>query len=191
MVADFDIMLDTVGTDGTPGTSTNTDVLGPPNLRFKRADDHLIDSNDPIPIPTSGTNYSKWKSIYVKCTTGPNTQVDNFKFYTDGGNFGTGITVRVGQQFPTKNSGTSSGYKVATPVDTAILNNYTGIASVADAFSYTSGSPLSGPAITEAGGIINAIGETTNYLILQMEVISTASPGNLTDETFTIQYDEI
>lgn len=191
MVASFNVMLDTGGTDQTPGTSTNTDALGPPNVRFKYADDALIDSNDPIPIPAAGTKYSRWKSIYMKCTGAPNTQVDNIKFYTDGGNFGTGITVRVGQQFPTKNSGTSSGYRVATPVDTAILNNYAGITSVADAFSFTSGSPLSGPSITEAGSIINAINETTGYLILQMEVISTASPGNLADETYTLQYDEI
>lgn len=191
MVSTFNVMLDTGGTDQTPGSSTNTDALGPPNIRFKRADDALIDNNDPIPIPAAGTNYSKWKSIFMKCTNPPNTQCDNFKFYTDGSNFGTGITVRVGQQFPTHNSGSTSGYKVATPVDTAILNNYSGITSVADAFTFTSGSPLTGPSITEAGNIINATNETTGYLILQMEVISTASPGNLADETFTIQYDEI
>jgi len=191
MVAAFNVMLDNGGTDGSPGSSTNTDPLGPPNMRFKYADDALIDSNDPIPIPAAGTKYSKWKSLFLKCTSAPNTQVDNVKFYTDGGSFGTGITVNVGQQFPTHNSGSTSGYKVATPVDTAILNNYSGITSVADAFTYTSGSPLSGPSITEAGNIINSTNETTNYLILQMEVISTASPGNLTDETLTLQYDEI
>lgn len=191
MAATFNVMLDTGGTDGTPGTSTNTDPLGPPNMRFKYADNALIDSNDPIPIPPSGTKYSKWKSIYLKCTSPPNTQVNNLKFYTDGSNFGTGITVRVGQQFPTKNSGSNTGYKVATPVDTAILNNYSGITSVADAFTFTSGSPLTGPSITEASNIITASNQTTNYLILQMEVISTASPGDLADETFTLQYDEI
>lgn len=191
MVATFNVMQDNGGTDGTPGSSTNTDALGPPNVRMKYADDALIDANDPIPVPSSGTKYSKWKSLFMKCTNAPNTQCDNFKFYTDGGNFGTGITVRVGEQFPTHNSGATTGYKVATPTDTAMLNNYTGITSVADAFTYTSGSPLSGPSISEAGSIINALNETTDYLILQMEVISTASPGNLADETFTIQYDEI
>lgn len=191
MVATFNVMLDTGGTDQTPGTSTNTDPLGPPNVRFKYADDALIDSNDPIPIPPSGTKYSRWKSLYLKCTGAPNTQVDNVQFYTDGSNFGTGITVRVGQQFPTKNSGSNTGYRVATPVDTAILNNYAGISSVADAFTYTSGSTLVGPSISEAGAKITTTNQFTNYLILQMEVISTASPGNLTDETFTLQYDEI
>lgn len=191
MVATFNVMLDTGGTDTSPGSSTNTDPLGPPNMRFKYADDALVDSNDPIPIPAAGTKYSRWKSLYLKCTSPPNTQVNNVKFYTDGGAFGTGITCRVGQQFPTKNSGSSSGYRVATPVDTAILSNYAGISSVADAFTYTSGSPLTGPAITESGNIIDATNETTNYLIIQMEVISTASPGNLADETWTLQYDEI
>ena len=191
MVATFNIMQDNGGTDQTPGTATNTDPLGPPNVRFKRADNATIDANDPIPIPAAGTNYSKWKSLYMKCTGAPNTQVDNIQFYTSGSNFGTGITVRVGQQFPTHNSGSSTGYRVATPTDTPILNNYAGITSVADAFTYTSSSTLIGPAITETSNIITSIGHTTNYIIFQMEVISTASPGNLASQTFTIQYDEI
>lgn len=191
MTATFNVMQDNGGTDQTPGSSTNTDPLGPPNVRFKYADNALIDANDPIPIPTSGTKYSKWKSLYLKCTLAPNTQVNNVQFYTDGSNFGTGITVRVGQTFPTHNSGSSTGYRVATPVDTPILNNYGGVTSVADAFTFTSGSTLVGPSISESGGIITLANHTTNYLILQMEVISTASPGNLADETFTLQYDEI
>ena len=71
------------------------------------------------------------------------------------------------------------------------MTTHTDITSSADAFNYTSGSTLAGPSISEAGSVINAIAETTNYLVLQMEVASTASPGNLTDETFTFQFDEI
>ena len=58
-----------------------------------------------------------------------------------------------------------------------------------DAFTFTSGSPKT-VSISEAGSVINAIGETTNYLVFQMEVISTASAGDLTDEDWTYQYDE-
>lgn len=191
MVATFNVMLDTGGTDQTPGTSTNTDALGPPNMRFKHADDPNIDTNSPIPIPASGTNYSKWKSCYLKCTGAPNTQVNNVQFYTGGVNFGTGITVRVGNVFPTKNSGSNTGYRVATPLDVAMLNNYAGITSVTDAFTYTSGSTLVGPPITESSNIITSINQTTNYIVFQMEVISTASPGNLASKTWTLQYDEI
>ena len=38
---------------------------------------------------------------------------------------------------------------------------------------------------------MNATGETTNYLVCQMNVAGNAGPGNLADETWTYQYDEI
>ena len=47
MVAGFSVYLDTGGTDGTPGTSTDIDALGPPTLRFKQADNPTIDSVNP------------------------------------------------------------------------------------------------------------------------------------------------
>ncbi|KKL07075.1 hypothetical protein LCGC14_2589660, partial [marine sediment metagenome] len=53
------------------------------------------------------------------------------------------------------------------------------------------GSPLSGPTIGEDTNIINATGETTNYIVFQVAVINTATPGNKSDETWTFQYDEV
>ena len=197
MVAAFSVKYDTGGSDATPGTSTDVDALGPPTLRFKTEDNPTIDSVDPVPIPAAGTNYSYWKQIYLYCDTAPDTQVDNIKFYTDGGGFGTGITLNVGNQFPTKNSASDAGYEVASTGGTSgttgidIVTGHALVSSVTDAFTFTSGSPLSGPTISEDSSIINAIGETTNYLILQLAVISTATPGNKTDETLTFQYDEI
>lgn len=195
MVAAFSVYYDFGGSDGTPGTNQDVDALGPPAIRFKTADDATIDSNNPVPIPTSGTNYSYWKHIYLYCDTAPDTQVDNIKFYTDGSGFGTGITLNAGDQFPTKNSASDAGYEVATGTGGTsgdeVVANHAGITSVTSAFSYTSGSPLSGPTISEDGSIINNIGETTNYLVLQLAVVNTASPGNKSNETLTFQYDEI
>lgn len=189
MVAAFNVNFDFGGADNAPGTEQNTDGLGPPNLRFKQADDATIDSASPMPIPTAGTEFSRWKQIYLFCATAPDTQVDNVRFFTDGGGFGTGITVNVADQFPLKSDLVDTGYDVSDA--NAVMTTHTDITSITDAFTFNSGSPLSGPTISEAGNIINAINETTNYLVLQMEVISTASPGNLTDETFTFRYDEI
>lgn len=189
MVAAFNVNFDFGGTDNTPGTEQNTDALGPPNLRFKQADNATIDSADPMPIPTSGTEFSRWKQIYLFCATAPDTQVDNVRFFTDGAGFGTGITVNAGNEFPLKSDLVNTGYDVSDLNETMI--NHTDITAVTDAFTFTSASPLAGPTISEAGSIINAINETTNYLVLQMEVISTAVPGNLADETFTFRYDEI
>ena len=195
MVAAFSVYYDFAGTDGSPGTEQDVDALGPPTLRFKTNDNATIDSNDPVPIPSSGTNYSYWKQVYLFCDTAPDTQVDNVKFYTDGSGFGTGITLNVGDQFPTKNSASNAGYEVATGTSGTtgdeVTAEHADISSVTSAFSYTSGSPLSGPTISEDSSIIDAVSETTNYLVFQLAVTSSASPGNKSNETLTFQYDEI
>ena len=189
MAAVFDVYYDFGGSDNSPGTEQDIDELGAPNLRFKQADNATIDANDPMPIPAAGNEYSRWKQIYLKCATAPDTQVDNIRFFTDGGGFGTGITVNAADEFPVKNSGADTGYDVSDA--DVVMTTHTDITAVTDAFTFTSGSPLSGPTISEAGSVINAIGETTNYLVLQMVVASTASPGDLANETFTLRYDEI
>ena len=194
MAADLSVFFDFGGTDGTPGTNQDTDALGPPNIRFKTNDDATIDQVNPIPIPAAGTKYSYWKQLYLKCATAPSTKVDNVRFYTDGAGFGTGITVKVGDQLPAKTSISDAGYEIATgtPGDTGdeMVAAHAGLTTSSDVFTKTSGSPLS-VTIGEASSQIDAIGETTNYVVLQMEVGTTASPGDLAEETFTWQYDEI
>jgi hypothetical protein len=193
MAATFNVYYDFGGTDGSPGTEQNTDSLGPPNVRLKTADDATIDLNNPIPIPDAGTNYSYWKHIYLKCATAPDTQVDNVKFYADGTGFGTGITLNIGDELPTKNSGADTGYNVATGTEGTsgdVMTEHSEITGVTNAFDYTSASPKS-ISISESGNIIDAIGETTNYIVLQMAVADNASSGDLSNETMTFQYDEI
>ena len=193
MAAVFNVIFDFGGTDNTPGTEQDIDALGPPNVRFKTEDDATIDLINPIPIPAAGTNYSYWKQIYLKCATAPDTQVDNIKFYADGTGFGTGIVTNIADELPVKNSGADTGYDVAlgTPGTTGtVMTAHTDITAVTDVFSYTSGSPKT-ITISEAGSIIDSINETSNYIVLQMAVGTTASPGDLSNETFTFQYDEI
>ncbi len=194
MVATVAVFYDFGGSDGNPATNQDTSSLGPPNLRFKTADDATIDNQNPIPIPASGNVDSFWKQIYLKCTGGTFTQIDNVKFYTDGSGFGTGVTVNVGTQLPTKNSGSDSGYEVAVGTagtsGTEVVSGHASGSAKSIAFGFTSGSPKT-VSISEAGGLINATNETTDYLVFQMNVASTAGPGNLSDETWTYQYDEI
>ena len=193
MAAVFNVYFDFGGSDNSPGTEQNTDGLGPPNVRLKTADDATIDANNPIPIPAAGTNYSYWKQMYMKCATAPDTQVDNIKFYTDGSGFGTGITTNIGDELPVKNSGADTGYDVATGTGGTtgdVMTDHTDITAVTDAFTYTSGSSKT-ISISEAGNIIDSIGETTNYIVLQMAIGTTASSGDKSNETFTFQYDEI
>ncbi len=191
MVATVAVFVET-GPNATP-VPTDTSALGPPNIRFKTADDAVIDANNPIPIPAGADNRSFWKHIFLQATGGTFTQIDNVQFYTDGTGFGTGITVNVGNETPTKNSGSTAGYDQATgTVGTTgnELTTHVNITAKTDAFTFTSGSPKA-VSISEAGAIINLSGETTNYIVCQMDVANTASPGDLADETWTFQYDEI
>jgi len=189
MVATFNVRLDTGGSAAAPGAQTNTDLLGPPNIRYKRADDPNINNNNPNIIPSTGTNFSRWKQTYIACTFAPDTQVDNVKIYTDGTGFGIGITVVIGNQTPAKTGATSTGYD-PSDVDNESIINHSGITSDTDFFTFTSVSPFAIP-ISEVGGIINEIGETCDYVVTQMELLNTASPGDLPDETITYEYDEI
>lgn len=195
MSATLKIYVDTGGSNGSPGTSTDTTALGPPNVRLKTADDPTIDLINPIPIPPSSTNYSFWKSLYVYCSVSPATQVNNLKIYTGGSDYGTGITTSVGNQFPTHNSGSSGGYVLAVgttgTTGTELVAGYTGISSKTGLFTFTSGSPLSGPTISESGSVIDATGETSNYFVFQVGVGTTAASGVQTQATITVQWDEI
>lgn len=187
MTATVSIRYDIGGSDNSPGTEQDIDALGPPGLRFKQADNATIDANDIMPVPSGSAEYSRWKQVYLYCDVAPDTQIDAIKLYSDGGGYGTGITVNVADEFPVKNSGSDAGYDVS---DTnQVMTNHTDVTGVTDLFSFTVGSPLSG-SISESGSVINAIGETSNYFVLQMVVLNTASISTLSHETITIQYDE-
>lgn len=194
MTATLQEVFDNGGTDGNPANETVVDALGPPRLKFKTADNATIDNVNPIPKPAAGTNYSFWKQVYLKCSVAPSSQCDNFKWYTDGGGFGTGIALKIGTETPTKNSGSDAGYEVATGTigETGIemVTGHAGVTGSASAFGYTSVAPKT-VSCSEAGNLINAMNETTDYIILQAEVISTASAGTPSNETVTWKWDEI
>jgi len=192
MVADMSVYFDFGGSDNTPGTEQDTDALGPPRMRFKRADNATIDSANPVTIPAAGTDYSRWKQIYLLATVAPDTQVDNIRIHNDGGDFGTGITVNNGIQFPVKSSTADTGYDVSD-TDDQVMTNHTDITTEEDFFANhgTSGTALGPVTIAEAGNIIDAINETCHYVVLQMATINTATPGAKTAETITWLYDEI
>ena len=95
----------------------------------------------------------------------------------------------MGDETPTKNSLSDAGYDPADTDDDPLIN-HADISSVTDFFTFTSGSPKA-VSISEAGSIIDAIGETTDYVVSQMDVINTASPGDLINETITWEWDEI
>jgi hypothetical protein len=182
---------------GASGSITEQDTTAnSPSIRLKTADDNTIDLNNPVRIPPSGQTYrSYWKHVYLYCSAAPSQYVNNVKFYSDGSNgFGTGVSLKVGDQLPIKNNASNAGYVQATGTQgttgNAIVGNHTNVTSVSDAFTKTSGSPLS-VTISETDSKIVNIGETSNYVVLQLEVADTASPGLITAETLTFSYDEV
>jgi len=184
MVATFVTTYDRAGTDNAPGSSETVT-----NLRFNAEDTNNQDLLSPLIIPSSGTIFSFWKQIYLDCTVAPDTQVDNVQIYTDGTlGWGTGVTVQVGDQDPLHSSTVTTGYDLADTQET--MTNHTDITSETSLFTFTSGSSRA-VSISETSFIINAAGETTNYIVLQTNVASTATTGTKATETITWQYDEI
>ncbi|KKL93882.1 hypothetical protein LCGC14_1870230 [marine sediment metagenome] len=188
--ATFKVFYDYGGTDNTPGTAENVTDNGTNKIRFKQADNNTIDTNNPIPVPDTAVNYSYWKQIYLKCINIQDaTQIDNIQFYGDGTVFSeTDVELIVSTATPTKTSVSDAGYDVADASTT--MTKHTDVTATANADDYTSGAALS-VSISEGSNIIDATNETSDYVILQLEVGSTAASGILTAETLTYQYDEI
>lgn len=201
MVAALEVRVDTAGSTGNPTSAAVPAVStdSPASIRFKTADDNTINIQNPIPIPQGNTiNNSYWKSLYIACTTAPDTSITNFRMYTDGTGFGSGITVNIGSQYPVRNSGSTASYQPATgnqgTSGTEMVTGHSGISSVRNLFDFTTGSRLTladSDFISEADNIINAANETTNYFILQARVAASATPGTKGAETITIVYDEV
>lgn len=184
MVATMVTTYDSLGTDNTPGSSATIT-----NLRFNAEDTNDQDLLSPLIIPTSGTIFSFWKQLYLDCTVAPDTQIDNTQIYSDGAlAWGTGIIVQVGDQFPLHSSTVTTGYDVADSQE--IMTNHSDITSETSLFDFTSASTLA-VSISETSSVIDATGETTNYIVLQTDLASTAGPGTKPTETITWQYDEI
>lgn len=144
-------------------------------VRFKDANDQDVDANDPLQVPSEGTNYSYTKKLRAYMEDAPEVQVNNLRWYTDGGGFGTDIGVTV------KNLG-----------NTWSANYKTQQSGGSDFFGYTEASPLDGDA-TNAGpfdpdDLESYIGD---LIELQMSVGSGAAHGALDPETITLAFDEI
>jgi hypothetical protein len=168
----------------TGASPTVTDITGI-NTRANAEDAHTTaGTSNPIQIPTSGTNYSYWVVTQLNVTVAPSSLINNLKWYTDGANgFGTGVTCKVQ---------TASSYVQATGTPGTsgtqlTVGNYGGTlaGAPADAFTYTSGSPLS------VTGSTSTTGRFGHMVVYQIEVASTASPGATAQETFTWKYDEV
>jgi hypothetical protein len=169
---------------GTPTSKTSGTV------RFKNADNATVDLNNPLLVPGANFDSSFQKWLRLRIDGGSFTQISNLRAYTDGVNtFGTGVMLYAIGVGPTYVQPDEPSGAVAPPQFPS-----TGSPTVAmvDIFTYTSGSPLDLDAIT-AGPFVN--GSPTEYIgdfiVMVMQIASTAAQGVLTAETLTFAYDEI
>jgi hypothetical protein len=161
---------------------TATDITSI-NTRANAEDAHTTaGTSNSILVPAAGTNYSYWVSTRLEVTAITAGTVDNVKWYTDGANnFGTGVTCRVG---------TATGYTQATGTlgETGLLLNSTNFPTFtlgnANAFTYTTGSPLN------VTGTTSTTGQFGDRVVYQIEVGTTAASGATATETFTWRYDD-
>lgn len=141
-------------------------------FRFRNAQTTVDDTSDAILIPGSGTSYSYEVKLRLNATVAPVTGINNIKFYTDGANgLGTGVSVYAGTQ-------ASASYTEPVNTDSTVATT--------DAFTYTSGAPLS---------VTGSIGATTgnfgDFVVLQADIAPTATTAsNANSETFTFRWDE-
>ncbi|MHC4397456.1 MAG: hypothetical protein ACYS1A_17585 [Planctomycetota bacterium] len=152
------------------------------NLRFKLADNNTQDANNPCVKPAAGTNRSWWKCIKLYASVAPDTAINNVKIYSDGSLAWTGCTVQVGDE-------TQATYRQATTggadTGTELVAGYTEITAKTSLFTYTSG------AVKDVSGSIGATtGNITDYVVLQLDIGTSAVGGAQAAETITWRYDE-
>jgi hypothetical protein len=159
-----------------PGTTF--DVAGV-TIRHKLDDNDTQDLNTPLLIPSAGTNYGWRKHTRLAILTAPNEQITNLRWFADAapGDW-TGVTLF---------AGTTTPYVEATTADEAGQ-----LGGTADADTYDEGDPLPVNAGTVAISTDSFPTPGTQLFVLQqMGVASTASPGVITSRTVRYRWDEI
>lgn len=152
------------GAGGTPTDKTSGDI------RFKNADNAAVDTGNPLVKPGAGVDYSFEKWLRLNVSGGTYTEITNIKAYMDGGNgLGSGVTLYA-----------KAVTSYATPAEATATTGY------ADAFTYTSGSPLS-----LGAGPYTSTGEKGDHLVMMLTVGTTASGGITPSEILTFVWDEI
>jgi len=161
-------MAATITIQACTGTNAATEatVTG---ITMRANDSAVNDTANPIVVPGSGTarSYEKW--IRFKCTVAPSTQVTNFNYWGPNAIPGTGTLLFVG----TTDTGVTP---VVTDSSVATVQQDTTHYSLATALAIT-------------GTLVNQNDET-NYIVFQMDVINTAEPGSITQQTHNYSYDE-
>src|SRR3990167_6106530 len=156
-----------VGAGPTDTTSTN--------LRFNTDDTINPGTVNPMVKPAAGVNRSYWKTVYLNADTTPTGTINNVKIYSDGTIGWTGCTLYGGSTGTyTQATGTPGTTGTDSSVATANMANWTSAAKK-----------------SLTGTISNpSTGKITDYVVMQVDVSTSAVAGTLAAETITFEYDE-
>ena len=144
--------------------------------RFCTTDAYNPTTTNPLVKPSAGTNRSYTKTFYLNADSTPAGTINNIKWFTDGSISGwTGCTLF---------AGTNASYTQATGTP-GTTGDDSGVATT-DATTYTTGSPLS-----VTGTLSNpSTGKISDYVMMQLDLSTSAVAGTLASETITWRYDE-
>lgn len=143
-------------------------------VRFKNANSTLVDNDDRLQVPTSGTNYSFTKQLRMYVATAPSVDLQNLQAYSDG----AGFRASIGVQYDTL---TATSFAANASTDISGTDLFTrGPATKIDMDA--------GLASTEFLGT----GYKGLMLRLQMSIAPSAEAGSLaaSAETLSMSYDE-
>lgn len=173
MAADTQFAVFHGAAPGVPTDVTNQ------TIRFKRADDDGIDASSPVPVPSSGFNYSWRKNCKLRVDdlgSGPDNVISNLRFYSEGQSFGTDKALLVA---------VAAAYTQASAADESAA-----IAGAVDVDSYTSAAPL----VVNGGTVFSAaeVGDgSQNFVVLQARLGPAAGGGNVAEaKGLVYRYDE-
>ena len=146
------------------------------NCRFNTDDTVNPGTVNPLVKPAAGTNRSYWKTVYLNADTTPSGTINNLLLYCDGTIGWTGCTLFVGASGTyTEATGTPGTTGNDSSLATVNFERYSAVAS-AKAVTGTISNP--------------STGKISDYIVMQVDLSTSAVAGTLATETITIQYDE-
>jgi len=166
--------------------------------RYCTADDYNPGTSNPIPIPSSGFNYSYWKSHCLNIAGGTFTKVSNIRWYPSSYSWtlGTNGEVRVGQRDSGDHGCPDASYDQATGTlgtsgdaiedgtnGHSYYNGQTTPTTDISTYSETNKMQVDSGEYTSAG--------RTKHIVTQVKVASDATQGEQADITYTFVWDEI
>lgn len=151
------------------GAGGTTSDISAGDLRYKRKDNSTADLSDPVPIPSSGVNYSAVKFTKIAFITAPSGSISNLRWFLDAtpatgdpSSEWVGVTLWAGH---------TAGYTQSVDAPTGLIGGVT-----ANCDSITVLNPLTINGSTVITSPSTGVG-TQNYLMTQMAIAAACLSG--------------